>query len=163
MRFEITVSGKAGRPKNVYMLNEQQATLLMTFLKNTDIVADFKTELVRQFYLMRSELQKREALRVQMKPIRRELTDVIKEVTDDRWMYKHFTDLAYKTVTGRNSAQLRKERNAPSNATAIDYMTSDEIEAITALESKFSVLLEMGMGYHEVKEMLLKRESVRRS
>ena len=31
MRFEITLSGKAGRPQKVYQLNETQATLLITF------------------------------------------------------------------------------------------------------------------------------------
>lgn len=42
-----------GRPTKVYLLNEMQATLLITFMDNTDIVADFKVELVRQFYDMR--------------------------------------------------------------------------------------------------------------
>lgn len=41
---------KGGRPEIIYQLNEQQATLLMTYLKNTEIVRAFKKELVRQFY-----------------------------------------------------------------------------------------------------------------
>jgi phage regulator Rha-like protein len=62
VRFQITpVKNKRGtNDKKIYYLNEEQATLVVTFLKNTDIVADFKTELVRQFYLMRTELQKRQ-------------------------------------------------------------------------------------------------------
>ena len=61
MRFEITLppkGSKGGRPKKIYHLNEPQATLLMTFLKNTDLVADFKMELVRQFYAMREYIKK---------------------------------------------------------------------------------------------------------
>lgn len=41
---------KGGRPTRIYLLNEPQATLLITFLDNTEVVADFKVELVRQFY-----------------------------------------------------------------------------------------------------------------
>ena len=63
----------------VYHLNEQQSTLLMTYLKNTEKVRAFKKELVRQFYTMRQELLKRQTGRAELKPIRRELTDVIKE------------------------------------------------------------------------------------
>ncbi|NDO46003.1 Rha family transcriptional regulator [Clostridium sp. MD294] len=36
-----------GRKQKIYLLNEQQATLLMTYLKNTEIIRNFKKELVR--------------------------------------------------------------------------------------------------------------------
>jgi phage regulator Rha-like protein len=42
-----------------YLLNEQQATFLLTLLKNTPVVVAFKKELVRQFYAMRDELARR--------------------------------------------------------------------------------------------------------
>lgn len=54
-------SGK-GRPEKIYLLNEQQATLLLTYLKNTEPVREFKKNLVRQFYKMREELKKRQTL-----------------------------------------------------------------------------------------------------
>lgn len=139
----------------VYHLNEQQATLLMTYLKNTERVRAFKKELVRQFYAMRQELLKRQTGRAELKPIRRELTDVIKErEPDDKWAYKKYTDLAYKSVVGKNSAQIRKERKAPKKANAIDYMKSDEIEAITKRQNQIAVLLEMGMDYTQVKSIV---------
>src|SRR5690606_9255471 len=37
-------------------LNEQQATLLMTFMRNSPVVKAFKIELVRQFFEMRQAL-----------------------------------------------------------------------------------------------------------
>ena len=40
---------KGGRPTKVYRLNEEQATLLVTYLDNTDIVREFKKKLVHQF------------------------------------------------------------------------------------------------------------------
>lgn len=83
--------------EKVYHLNEEQATLLITFLKNMDPVIRFKVELVRQFYAMRAELMKRRMERTELKPIRRELTDVVREVDPSKWAYKKYTDLAYKS------------------------------------------------------------------
>ena len=140
----------------VYYLNEQQATLLITYLKNTERVRAFKKELVRQFYAMRQELLKRQTGRAELKPIRRELTDVIKEQEpDDQWAYKKYTDLAYKSSIGKNAAQLRRERDAPKKAKAVDYLTSDEIAAVAKRQNQIAVLLEMGMDYAQIKSVVL--------
>ena len=164
MRFEITLpqkGSKGGRPKKVYLLNEPQATLLITFLKNNDIVADFKVELVKQFYTMRTELQKRQIAKLDRKPIRRELTDVIQDDPNHgKWDFKIYTDLAYKTVLGKNAAQIRKERGANKHAIASDYMTSGEIQAVAKLENQISALKELGMDYQQIKMLLLNRQMV---
>lgn len=151
---------KGGRPETIYHLNEEQATLLITYLKNTETVRAFKKELVRQFYVMRKELLDRRVRRAELKPIRRELTDVIKEVDSDKWAYKKYTDLAYKSSIGKNAAQLRKERNAPKKAVAVDYMTSDEIAAVSKRQSQIAVLLELGMDYGQVKAVVLEHKLV---
>lgn len=142
---------KGGRPETIYHLNEEQATLLMTYLKNTAQVRAFKKELVRQFYAMRKELTSRQAYRAELKPIRRELTDVIQQADDGKWAYKKYTDLAYKSSIGKNAAQLRKERGALKTANAIDYMTSAEIAAVAKRQSQIAALLELGMDYQQVK------------
>jgi len=160
LRFQIEEINGRGQPAKHYLLNEQQATLLIAYLKNTSRVRAFKKELVRQFYAMRSELMKRQIQRAELKPIRRELTDVIQEVDESKWAYKKYTDLAYKSSIGKNAAQLRKERNAPKTAIAVDYMASDEIAAVTKRQSQISVLLEMGMNYEQVKAMVLERRIV---
>lgn len=147
--------------EKIYHLNEEQATLLITFLKNTEPVIQFKVKLVREFYKMRTELTKRQLYRDQLKPIRKELTDVIKDKPDSgKWDYKLYTDLAYKTATGRNAAQVRKERGADKKAKAIDYMTAEEIAAITKLQNQIGVLIDMGMDYYQIKAMLLNRQLV---
>ena len=154
MRFEITLSGKAGRPQKVYQLNEAQATLLITFLKNTDIVADFKVELVRQFYVMREELTRRQIEREALKPIRRSLIDAIQAKGGEPWTYKNYTDLAYKSVTGQTAAQLRKARNAPKTAKAVEYMTAEEIQAVAKRQSQIATLVELDLDYQEVKTLI---------
>ena len=162
VRFEITPFATRGgvQDKKIYHLTEEQATLLITFLKNTEVVADFKTELVRQFFAMRTELMKCNVFRAEGKPIRRELTDVIKETTDNKWAYKQYTDLVYKIVTGKNASQIRKDRGASKKAIAVDYMTSDEMNRINKVEYQISVLIETGMDYNQIKALLLNRQIV---
>ena len=160
VRFEIT-SVKYSRgtnQKKIYHLNEQQATLLMTFLKNTDVVADFKTELVRQFYAMRFELYKTQAAKAERKPVRASMTDAIKALPDSphkAFKYGQFTDLAYKLALGKTARQLRKERGAVKTATASDYMTAEEIALVSESENKIAVLIGIGMSYQEVKAHLM--------
>ena len=73
-----------GRPTQVAYLNEQQATFLVTLLKNTDIVVDFKAELVDQFYKMGEVIKQWEVpawqeIRGEVKVTFRKLTDVIRD------------------------------------------------------------------------------------
>jgi len=59
--FKIhTVRNSVGAANEIktYFLNEEQATLLMTYLKNTPAVRKFKKELVREFFIMRSRILK---------------------------------------------------------------------------------------------------------
>lgn len=144
-----------GRRQIIYRLNEQQATFLITLLKNTPIVVAFKKELVHQFYLMREELMKRQKAHAELKPIRRELTDAIRDRPElDKWAYKSFTDLAYKTALGKTAAQLRKERGTNPKANASEYLTAAELEDISRVSNQIAVLIDLGLNYSEVKNML---------
>lgn len=49
-------SPQGGRPETIALLNEQQATLLVTYCKNTEVVRKFKVALVKAFYDMRQKL-----------------------------------------------------------------------------------------------------------
>ena len=57
--FEIQPFVTAGgtQRREVASLNEPQATLLLTFMRNADIVRAFKKRLVRTFYEMRDQIQ----------------------------------------------------------------------------------------------------------
>lgn len=144
-----------GRPREKYRLNEQQATFLLTLLKNTPVVVEFKKELVRQFYAMRAELVKRQVLRESEKPTRRTLTDAIRDnPAHSPHDFKHYTDLAYKTATGRTAAQLRKERGADKKTAAVDLLTSDELSRYERAESQIAVLVDLRMEYQQIKTAL---------
>lgn len=147
----------------VYHLNEQQATLLLTFLRNTPVVIEFKKELVRQFFAMRKELMNIKAIKAERKPLRTSMTDAIKALPDSphkQFKYNQYTDLAYMAALGKTARQLRKERGADKAATASDYMSSDELAAVSKMENRISVLLEVGMDYQQVKNSLLRTKQV---
>lgn len=148
---------KGGRPETIYHLNEQQATLLMTYLRNTPVVREFKKELVRQFYAMRKELLNVRVAKAERKPVRLGMTDAIKALPDSphkKFKYNQYTDLAYRTALGKSARQLREERGADSSAVASDYMSADEITAISSVENHIAVLLDVGMEYQQVKDCL---------
>lgn len=141
----------------VYHLNEQQATLLMTYLRNTDVVRTFKKELVRQFFAMRKELLNIKSVKVERKSIRLGMTDAIRALPDSphkKFKYNQYTDLAYRTALGKSARQLRKERGASKVATASDYMSADEIAAVSSMENHIAVLLNVGMKYQQIKSYL---------
>lgn len=147
----------------VYHLNEQQATLLMTYLRNTDVVRAFKIELVRQFFAMRKELMSIKTIKAERKPLRTSMTDAIKALPDSphkQFKYNQYTDLAYMAALGKTARQLRKERGAEKSATASDYMSSDELAAVSKMENRISVLLEVGMDYQQVKNCLMQTKAI---
>ena len=61
-RFEIqnSTSG-AGRPTEYAVLNQHQATLLLTFMRNSPIVKAFKVRLVKEFFDMAKQLREQSA------------------------------------------------------------------------------------------------------
>lgn len=48
-----------GAPAEIAMLNEQQAALLISLMRNSDEVVAFKVRLIREFYRMRDALNQR--------------------------------------------------------------------------------------------------------
>ena len=167
LRFEIEVRKRevGATTAKTYHLTEEQATLLMTYLKNTEKVRAFKKELVRQFYAMRQELTRRAVERAKLTPVRREMTDIIRDCVPDSphkaMMYKHYTDLAYRAALGKTAAQLRKERGAGKKANATEYLTAAELAAVEVMTQKIGVLIEIRPDdYGFIKSLVLQPASV---
>ena len=164
--FEMRKLPGRGRPETIYHLNEQQSTLLMTYLRNTPVVREFKKELVRQFYAMREELRSVKAVKAERRAIRTEMTDAIKALPDSphkRFKYSQYTDLAYMAALGKSARQFRQERGASKKATASDYMTADELAAVSSMENRISVLIEIGMDYQQIKASLSRVQLIQQS
>ncbi|MCT1177976.1 transcriptional regulator [Pediococcus pentosaceus] len=157
LAFEMRKSSGRGRPKKIYQLNEEQATLLITYLDNTPQVRAFKKELVRQFYAMKTELLQRQLVRTNGKAGRREMTDAIKEspVLNDKWyVYSNFTKLLYKTALGYDVSKLREARGVDKKATPLDFLNKNELDALNKRQNQVTTLIDLGMDYQTIKDVL---------
>ena len=157
--FEIRKLDGRGRPMKIYRLNEQQATLLITYLKNTAPVRKFKMNLVKAFFEMREELSKFRMQRALEKPKRKTLHDSI-ENWEQAPKHAHSTmnDLLLKAVTDRNAKQLREERGGYNG---IDSLTSDELEQYQAFEDMVIAMIGLNMSYQEIKAMAFRNKKTR--
>ena len=157
--FEIRKLDGRGRPMKIYRLNEQQATLLITYLKNTEPVRRFKMNLVKAFCEMREELSKFRMQRALEKPKRKTLHDSI-ENWEQAPKHAHSTmnNLLLKAVTDRNAKQLREERGGYNG---IDSLTSDELEQYQAFEDMVIAMIGLNMSYQEIKAMAFRNKKTR--
>lgn len=157
--FEIRKLDGRGRPMKIYRLNEQQATLLITYLKNTAPVRKFKMNLVKAFFEMREELSKFRMQRALEKPKRKTLHDSI-ETWEAKPKHAHSTmnNLLLKAVTDRNAKQLREERGGYNG---IDSLTSEELEQYQAFEDMVIAMIGLNMSYQEIKAMALRNKKTR--
>lgn len=145
----------SGQNEKVYQLNEQQATLLIAYMKNTPPVRKFKKALVREFYRMKEELTTRKVTRLKTKEARSRMTDAIRDYIADspnkHWKYKHFTDLVYKKALGVSAKELRFERCAKNNDLLRDKLSRYELEAIEKAEVFVAGMVMAGYTYDEIK------------
>ena len=152
--FEMRKLDGRGRPMKIYRLNEQQATLLITYLKNTEPVRQFKMNLVKAFFEMRDELSKRYLQRELEKPKRKTLTESIKSWEKaPKHAYSTLTNLLLKGATGKNKAQLMQEGESENG---IDSLTSAELTNYQRLEDMAIAMINLNRGYSEIKELIFK-------
>lgn len=144
----------SGQQAKDYILNEQQATLLITFLKNTEQVATFKENLVKAFFEMRDELANFKLQRALERPKRKALHDSI-EQWNQKPKHPHSTviNLLLKGASGLNKKQLMAERGGHNG---IDSLTSTELVRYQALEDMAIAMINLGMGYHDIKSMVFR-------
>lgn len=157
LAFEMRKLEGRGHPRKVFHYNEEQATLLVTFLDNTDTVADFKVELVKQFFAMKRELLERQLIRENGKIERSSMTDAIKasDSIKGTWFdYSNFTKLVYKSALGYTASQLRQARGVKPKATPLDFLTADELKAVGKRQAQITTLIVLGMNYQAVKGAL---------
>lgn len=154
LSFEMTKLPGRGRPQKTYHLNEQQATLLITYLDNTPQVNQFKKSLVREFYAMKQELTQRQINRAIEKPQRKTLMDAVKSWPNaPRHIYINMTQLLLKRATGGMTAQqIKKERHVK---TALDGLTIKEQARYEQLENIAIGLVSLNKTWDEVKGVLL--------
>lgn len=155
LSFEMTKPSKGslgGRPRKIYHLNEQQATLLITYLDNTKPVREFKVALVKAFFEMRDELSKFREQRALEKPTHKTLNEAISKWDNAPTMaFPTVNNLLLKLSTGKNKKKLTEDRGGK---TGLDCLTSVELAKYQAYEKAVIPLIELNMEYSVIRDTL---------
>ncbi|MCO4548829.1 prophage ps3 protein 13 [Streptococcus infantarius subsp. infantarius] len=152
--FKIHKLDGRGQPKKAYILNEQQATLLITYLKNTEPVREFKKNLVSAFFEMRDELSKVREQRALEKPTHKTLNEAISKwdnAPKPPHGYSIVNNLLLKLSTGKNKAKLTEDRGSK---TGLDCLTSVELAKYQAYEKAVISMIELNMEYSVIRDTL---------
>lgn len=150
--FKIHKLDGRGQPKKAYILNEQQATLLITYLKNTEPVREFKKNLVKAFFEMRDELSKVREQRGLEKPTHKTLNEAISKWDNaPKMAFPTVNNLLLKLSTGKNKAKLTEDRGSK---TGLDCLTSVELAKYQAYEKAVIPLIELNMEYSVIRDTL---------
>lgn len=151
--FKISPS-EAGQNVRDYILNEQQATLLITYLRNTEPVKEFKTNLVKAFFEMRDEVAVFRYQRALEKPKRKTLHDSIETwLVAPKHAHSTMNNLLLKGASGMNKRQLMAARGGYNG---IDSLTSTELARYQDLEDMAIAMIKLGMTYQEIKSMVFR-------
>ena len=130
LSFEMTKLPGRGRPQKTYHLNEQQATLLITYLDNTPQVNQFIE-----------------------KPQRKTLMAAVKSWPNaNQWSYRNMTQLLLKRATGLTAKQIKHQRHVSNS---LDGLTPQEQERYSQLENIAIGLVSLNKTWDEVKGVLL--------
>jgi len=166
---------KGGRPEKYYILNEIQTTFLISLMKNTEIVLNFKENLVKEFFRMRkalleSKLNKQNEqwleARKEGKNIRKNTTGVYKEyleyaIQQGSKNYKKRPDNVYINFTKMiNKALFDFEFKIPKGESARDYMTTNQLTITSTAELAAQRLIhkeiDKGTHYKEIYTLVKK-------
>ena len=155
-----TAEVEFGRPETFYEFNEEQATLLFTYLRNTEQVRNFKKKLVKAFFIMRNELVKRTETRDIAKIDRKNLTDMIVDSGEHERMHNkgipNYTNLVYKSIFGMNKKQLCENRGFvyEKDMNLREFLNTEEIEKVRQREVMVTEFIKLGYDYSQIKNFL---------
>ena len=133
-------------------LNREQATFVISLMKNTKAVVAFKKELVRQFYQMEKFIKTLVSARKEF-PL---LTENIKLLYDDPKPY-HFSnecDMINRIVIGMSAKQFRLEHGIEKGESIRPYLTEEQINMLELLQKVDVGLLVAFPNYEDRKRHL---------
>lgn len=136
-------------------LNEAQAMLLLALLKNTVPVQAVRIALIEQFNVANKELSMRREQRADYQIALAERNTLLAERGISNSCRPKFTDLAYLIAFDRDSRAVRRENRVPAYDNTVDYMSMDDIFALTSAQEEVSELLRAGKSYEQIRAIVM--------
>jgi phage regulator Rha-like protein len=138
LSFQMTVlpAGQGTTREKTYYLNEQQATLLLTFMRNNEIVIEFKVRLVEDFFKMREALKSQKVAPVQEIDPMEKRTQLIEQAGRQ---FDVFENIFQKIgITEQKELAITTNR-AVKNETEIDFIALSGKNGLEVEEKFFTV------------------------
>jgi len=151
--FEMSKVSTSGRPLDIAYLSELQATFLITLMRNSPSVIDFKEKLTHAFFKQRNILQQMaaqksnsewKAIRDKSKVMRREATDTIQSFISyardqgSRSAEKYYMNFSKMELTGLFIVEQRYPN-------ARDVMSIRQLNLIEMADEAISISLKESM------------------
>ena len=134
---------ESGQSTKVYLMNEEQATLLLTYMKNTEKIRTFKKNLVSEFYKMRRFILERQTqawieTRQAGKLTRKAETDTIQKLVEyARSQGSTHPDMLYMTYS--------KLANKMAGIQKRDEATVMQLNNLSLMENIILHVIDMGI------------------
>jgi len=149
VRFEIEAiinSKNRVNKEKTYFLNEQQTTLILTFMRNNEVVKAFKIRLVRDFFKMRKELQNRDSEETQLEKDLKGLNNAIEVLKVNEASKILMLSTLYKEH-GLSTSYLPKYSDEQHTYSLSHLLKKFEVE----ISAKKLNLILISEGYLEIK------------
>ncbi|MDL2273295.1 hypothetical protein LJC34_01910 [Oscillospiraceae bacterium OttesenSCG-928-G22] len=136
-------------------LNEAQAMLLIALLKNTVPVQAVRIALIEQFNVANKALAMRREQRADYYIARTERSTLLSERGISNSVRPRFTEFAYILAFDKDSRTVRRENRVPAYDRIVDYMSMDDLFALTSAEEELSELLRAGKSYEQIRTIVM--------
>lgn len=155
-------TSKQNKEMPCYELTERGFLIAMPFIGG-DKAKDGQVRLVDSFIQYRELAKKEAAIRAEREVARleyRPMTDAIKRLKEsegkapEHYHFSNEADMINRIVLGQPSARFRKENDIGKDEAIRDYLTAEQIRAITELQRADTVFITMGWSFDQRKEAL---------
>lgn len=146
-----------------YELTERGFLIAMPFIGG-DKARDGQVRLVDSFITYREKAKKEAAIQAERDLARleyRPMTNAIKNSKESEgkeaahYHYSNEADMINRIVLGTTSAKFRKENEIGKDEAIRDYLSAEQIRAITELQRADTVFISMGWDYEKRKAELI--------
>ena len=149
-----------GRPTTEYKLTPSFAKKL-AMMSKTERGEEARCYFIACEETLRRVAQERQQWEIERAKgviIRHVLTDTIKmKITDSphkRFAYPNYTKLIYKTIFGKSLDELKSDFGVKEKENIREHMTADQLQEVESMEMLVSGLINIGMGYEEIKAFI---------
>ena len=146
-----------------YMTRDGFTLLVMGY--TGDLAMRFKEAYIGQFNAMEKALTGKLIEREKGIAVRQALTKAIQQSRENERMhgfaYSNYTNCIYKALFGGNAKQLREQYGIGPKDELRDCFTAEELYSIQAMERLVSGLIDLGMGYEEIRAFISEKATKR--